>query len=58
MHRNYCVDKKTFHLFIRTMMAVLSGNKPREEVIEQIKQLCNHLMEDFEQNKESNEDGC
>ena len=56
-HRNW-VNKKTFHLFIQTMMVVLSGNKPREEVIEQIKQLCNHLMEDFEQNKESNEDGC
>ena len=37
-HRN-CVDKKTFHHFIQTMMVVLSGNTPREEVIEQIKQL-------------------
>ena len=47
-----------FHLFIQKMMVVLSGNKPREGVIEQIKQLCNQLREDFEQNKESNEDGC
>ena len=47
-----------FHLFIQTMMVVLSGDKPREKVIEQIKQLCNQLMEDFEQNNENNEDGC
>ena len=33
------------------------GDKPREEVIEQIKQICKHLMENFEQNQESNEDG-
>ena len=56
-HRN-CVEKKTFHLFIQTMMVVLSGNRPRKEVIKQIKQLCNHLMEDFEQNQESNKRGC
>ena len=43
---------------VQTLIVVLSGDKPREEVIEQIKQLCNHLTEDFEQNEENNENGC
>ena len=52
-HRN-CVDRKTLYNFMKTIMIVLTQDLPREERIEQFKQLCGVLLEETDLKEASN----